>query len=284
MMPRFLRALGRKVLDRYRFAWRQRLVKYVAAEDEQCRCLFRCDGPADVWRARTLFQKEPGTIAWIREAVRGGDVFYDIGANIGLYSLLAAHQVGRHGTVYSFEPHAANFHSLLHNIHLNGFNGRVRPLSVALHDRAGVFDFNYRDWSSGSSMSQLDSTRDAEENDFQPVISELKYAVTVDELVGGGMIRPPDHVKIDVDGNEMCVLQGMRKVLSGKHRPRSLQVEINARHKAQLLPLLEECGFELYQKHFTQLGQSMIAAGHDSEEIWYNALFRPRAAVLRAAS
>jgi len=69
-------------------ALRQRLVQYVRVEDGQHYYEFRCETPVELWRARTLLVKEAGTVEWIRANVAAGDVFYDIGANIGLYTLL----------------------------------------------------------------------------------------------------------------------------------------------------------------------------------------------------
>jgi hypothetical protein len=95
-------------------------------------------------------------------------------------------------------------------------------------------------------------------------------------LVGRGFVRPPDHVKIDVDGNEMLVLRGMRELLSGSRRPKTLQVEINARYKAELFAFLSETGYEHYKRHDTMLGQKLIESGRDPETVPHNALFRPR--------
>ena len=72
-----------------------------------------------VKRARRMANKEPGTVNWIETGVRDGDVFYDIGANIGIYSLLAAARIGA-GKVYSFEPDVSSFAGLLQVITLNG--------------------------------------------------------------------------------------------------------------------------------------------------------------------
>jgi FkbM family methyltransferase len=244
---------------------------------------FRAETPQERWRAETMLVKEAGTIAWIRESVRPGEVFVDIGANVGMYSLMAARHVGASGTVYSFEPHAANFFSLLHNVSLNGLGGVIRPLSAALHDRAGLFDFHYRDWAAGTSMSQLGVTRDGDEVEFAPVVSELKYALPLDSLIADGSVRSPQHVKIDVDGNELLVLRGMRQLLSGANRPRTLQVEVNSRYKAELFSFLADCGYQAYRRHDTQLGQSLIDSGRDPEMVAHNALFRPKGAATRAA-
>ena len=60
-----------------------------------------------------MFVKESGTCEWIKNDIGPGDVFFDIGANIGIYSILAANRVGKTGKVYAFEPHSGNFTRLL---------------------------------------------------------------------------------------------------------------------------------------------------------------------------
>jgi FkbM family methyltransferase len=273
-----LAALGRiqeRILDRYRFDWRKRLVKHVAVRNGDERYVFRCESDLERWRAETLFSKEEGTVAWIREGVQPGETFYDVGANIGLYTLLAADRVGSSGRVYAFEPHAPNFVSLLHNVHLNQVGEWVVPLCCALHDRNGFFDFHYQSFVAGSSMSQLDCLVDGDEVRFQPVVSERKLGVTVDSLIESGVIGPPHHVKIDVDGNELLVLKGMQQLLTGANRPKSLQVEINRRYKAELFAFLAQCGYEQRARHDTTLGKSLLAAGRDPETIAHNAVFRP---------
>jgi hypothetical protein len=103
----------------------------------------------------------------------------------------------------------------------------------------------------------------------------LKHATTIDSLVETGIIRPPDLVKIDVDGNELMILRGMRRVLQGSHRPRAVQVEMNHRFKDELLAFMEACQFRLEARHHTLAGKKEIAKGRDPESIAYNALFRP---------
>ena len=263
---------------RCRVAWRRWRRRPVVARDGDERYVFRCETDLERARAETLFSKEAGTVAWIRERVEPGETFYDVGANIGLYTLLAAHRVGPGGRVYAFEPHAPNFVSLLHNVHLNRMSDRVVPLCCALHDRRGFFDFHYHSVVAGSSMHQLDCRVDGDEVAFQPVISERKLGMTVDALLEEGVIRPAHHVKIDVDGNELLVLRGMRRLLTGGDRPRSLQVEINRRYKAELFAFLSECGYEQRARHDTAFGKSLLAAGRDPETVAHNAVFGPRLA------
>jgi FkbM family methyltransferase len=254
---------------------RNQLVQIVRVPDGLEQLEFRCETPAELWRARTLEVKEAGTVEWIRKEVKPGQVFYDVGANIGLYTLLASRRVGTQGMVYAFEPHVGNVQSLLHNVSRNGLLSRTKIISCALHEKEGFFDFNYYSAGSGSSMSQLDDTRDANDQRFQPAFSEYKYATTIDRLIETGAIRPADHLKLDVDGNEMLILRGMRKLLAGRGL-KSIQVEVNVRFKAELYSWMDQHGYALALRHDTQSGKKAIAAGQDPESIGYNAIFRPQ--------
>jgi FkbM family methyltransferase len=262
-------------LARWRYRLRMKLSHRLRVGDGALKLRFICNSELEEYRARTLYTKEEGTIKWIREHVKPGDAFLDIGANIGLYSMVAAQCVGPTGAVYAVEPHLVNFQSLLRNIAENNFQDRVRAFSCALHEKSTLLEFNYYSLDPGSSMSQLGSSRDAEEQDFTPVACEHKQAVAVDDLIASGAMRPPNHVKIDVDGNELLVLQGMRKLLTGSTAPKTLQVEINRRYKVALFDFFSELGFELAESHYTLAGKTMIAAGKNPDDVAHNAVFRP---------
>jgi FkbM family methyltransferase len=262
------------MLERARFVLRRKLVKRVRVTDGEHQFSFRCESLTDVGRAKTLLEKESGTVEWIRTEVKPGDVFYDIGANMGIYTLLAGVRVGPGGKVYAFEPHVVNVHTLLHNVQANGLEALVDVLSCALNDREGFFDFNYYSEISGSSNSQLNDTRDGTDLEFRPVFKERKQATTVDALTQKGVIRPADHVKIDVDGNEMLILRGMSQLFAGARPPKSVQVEVNARYRTELFDFMRAHGFEVATRHHTWDGKRRIAAGTDPESISYNAVFK----------
>jgi FkbM family methyltransferase len=246
----------------------------VTVADRDHKYTYYCESDIEVWRARTMLFKEAGTIAWLSSELKDGDVFFDIGANIGQYTLFAARRIGATGGVFAFEPHVGNVQSLLRNLVLNRLTERVKVLSCALNDREGFFDFNYIAWIPGSSMSQLNERRDGEGRAFQPVFSELKYAVTADRLIESGAVRSPDLIKIDVDGNELLVLKGMSRLLSGPTPPRSLQVEINERYREQLLAFMNEHGFELATRHETLAGKKKLDANVSPVDVAHNAVFR----------
>jgi FkbM family methyltransferase len=254
---------------------RERLTKDVEVVDGNARYRFRCENMMEFTRAMSLFTKEAGTCEWLKSEVKPGQVFYDIGANIGIYTILAARLAGETGKVFSFEPHSANFTRLLENIAVNNLQDVVTPCNVALNNEDGFFPFNYLSSEAASSNSQLLSARSVHEVDFKPRVSELKRAASIDGLVDSGLIDPPDHVKIDVDGNELLILNGMKKVLEGKDRPKSIQVEINDRYKDGIWPFMESLDYALSDKHYTASGLKLIARGGDPEAYTYNAIFRP---------
>lgn len=257
-------------------ATRERLVRDVEVVDGDQRYRFRCGTHMEFMRCMSLFTKEAGTCAWINREVQPGQVFYDIGANIGLYTILAARRTGEKGKVFAFEPHSANFTRLLENIAVNDFKDIVLPCNFALNDRSGFLPFNYMTSDAATSNSQLASTVGINDEQFQPQVTELKYAANVDSLIASSSILPAHHIKLDVDGNELPILQGMSDLLRGDQRPLSVQVEVNPRDKETVPPLMEQLGYELVDKNYTASGLKLIKRGGDPEDYSYNAIFRPR--------
>jgi FkbM family methyltransferase len=223
-----------------------------------------------------MFIKEPGTCDWVRNSVKPGEVFYDIGANIGVYTILAAYHAGQKGKVYAFEPHSANFTRLLDNILENNLQNIVVPCNFALNDEHGFFPFNYQSGQAGFSNSQLTSNHNLSDSDDYHEISELKYAASVDSLIASGKFTAPDHIKIDVDGNELLILNGMRDLLGNSKRPISIQVEINKNDKTDISDFMEQYNYILSAKHYTRAALKRRARGVGAEDGIYNAVFRQR--------
>jgi FkbM family methyltransferase len=146
---------------------------------------------------------EYGKQCLFTQAVGLGAVVYDIGANVGFYTLLAAEVVGRAGRVIAFEPLPRNLHFLHKHISLNHLLN-VDIIEAAVSDKRGVADF---DGSCNPSMGKL-----------APSGSLKVRVVSLDEMVMSGAVPPPHFIKIDVEGAEDAVLHGSSNVLS-EHRP-----------------------------------------------------------------
>ncbi len=267
--PGWLGKRRHQLWDRFR-DWLVREVQVVDGEDSY---RFRCSNLWEYLRCAGMLSKEPETCTWIAENVRPGEVFYDVGANIGIYSIFAARRVVPGGAVVAFEPHCKTFATLLDNIVANGIQDIVTACNFALHGEEGFFPFNYQSMTAGTSDSQLISRRGSREIEMVPKATELKYATSLDSLVLTGQLPAPHHVKIDVDGNEMMILRGMAGLLDRQDRPRSIQVEMNRRDKEEICPFLESHGYKMVLKHYSRSGQKKIAEGGDPEAYAYNAIF-----------
>ena len=236
---------------------------------------FRVRNVEEYNRATNALHNEPGTLRWIAEQVRPGDVFYDVGASIGVFSLLAAHRAGAGGRVVAFEPHAATTATLLENIALNGLGERIDVLSCALHHTTGHLPFLYRSLDAGSGLSQIAASRDPFGHDAEPVAHELKAVASGDDLIASGAIAPADVIKLDVDGREADVLAGMRGLLTGSERPRSVQVEVNPEGGAKALALMSESGYRETSRHRTLGIERLVSEGADPATLGANVVFEP---------
>jgi FkbM family methyltransferase len=136
------------------------------------------------------------------KAVVEGSVVFDIGANVGFYTLLASVLVGPRGRVFAFEPVPANIRYLKAHLQLNHISN-VDVIEAAVSDFTGAAHF---DVGPNPSMGRLATGG-----------SLTVRTVTLDEMVGRGELPPPDCLKIDVEGAEAQVLKGARALLSDHH-------------------------------------------------------------------
>jgi len=190
------------------------------------------------FRADTYAVKEPETLEWIDRYFRPGDVFFDVGANIGLYSLYAAKRMGGDCQVLAFEPEALNHAQLVRNILRNGLSGRILPCCLAITDqlRFSSFHINPDDFDQisqgrfapGSSGHSFAGALDFMGRPFQPCMVQGMLGVPLDMLCRDLGAPVPNHVKIDVDGLEDDIIAGMRSILADT-RLRSVLVEVSPR-------------------------------------------------------
>lgn len=264
-------------LIKWSFRQRERLVRPVEITDGPSPFRFRCENYTEFARCLKMFVKEPGTCEWIASRVGPGDVFYDIGANIGVYTVLAARRVGPSGKVFAFEPHSATFARLLETISINGLSGIVTACNCALHEQQGFFPFSYFSPETGTSQSQLNARASVPEGSISSAVVELKFSVSLDSLIATGSFAPADHVKIDVDGNELMILKGMAGFLSGHRPPKSIQVEINPGQRKDILDFMASHGYAAAREHHTRKGAELVGDGVDPKDHAYNVIFQPHA-------
>jgi FkbM family methyltransferase len=175
------------------------------------------------WRVDSLFTKEPDTIEWI-SGFQPGEVFVDIGANVGMYTIWAAKTRGVR--TFSFEPESQNYALLCRNIVMNELSDSVVAYCLALSDAAGYSLLHLSQFQLGGSCHSFGEKigHNLEHRDTK--LSQGCIATTLDSLVAEGVVPAPNHIKIDVDGLEHKVLSGSRSVLANPGL-RSVLVEIN---------------------------------------------------------
>ncbi len=147
--------------------------------------------------------------ALVRE-LSPGATFYDIGANIGFVTIIAARLVGPTGRVVAFEPVPENVAAIKRNLALNGIDW-VEVRAAAVSRSAGRASLVLSDVSAFSRLSTMHTPTGAR--------GTLEVDVeSIDELLAAGSQPPPDVVKIDVEGAELDVIEGMRETLDA-YRP-----------------------------------------------------------------
>ena len=178
--------------------------------------------------------------------LRPGDVFVDAGANIGLFSLIAAHRVGPGGHVHAFEPCAQTFERLQANVALNGFaNVSCHPLALSSENASLEMRVSEEGFDAWNSLAQPTAG--------SRVDTETVACVTWDDFAQKhDLVGRVTFMKIDVEGWETHLLSGARATLSREDAP-TLQVEFTeeATRSAgssceRLYQALEEMGYRMF--------------------------------------
>jgi FkbM family methyltransferase len=219
---------------------------------------------------RILSRGEPKVEATFLDLLGPGDVVYDLGANIGWYSMLAARAVGPTGKVFAFEPSVQNAGLADANARQNGFDN-VMVIPAAVTDENGWMTFQNR----GSLMSRIvkeDSVAQAERRAKREGKVKRETVVPITQLdawIQATGQPSPDVVKIDVEGAEAGVLRGMKQTLA-LAQPR-LIVELHGTRR-EIIELLDSLEYE-----HVDVGQDASAAGSSAPT---HLLARPRRTVL----
>jgi len=186
-------------------------------------------GEQTEFRVRTIMTKEPETIALLL-TLSEFDCFWDIGSNIGIYSLLAA---SSGCNVISIEPSAANFYILMKNILINKFaNILALPLGLSNHN-------GFQKWNPDIEIANADNQISQSGN-----INCGLTVRSIDSLVYDNGIQSPTHLKIDVDSIEKLILEGGQKILNSK-KLRFIHVEVDESNNShnEIIEFLKSFGF-----------------------------------------
>ena len=179
------------------------------------RFTLQCGNRITRYRWQTFNEKEPETLDWIDQRLGEGQTLFDIGANIGVYTLYAALRHPRLSVV-AFEPEYGNLHLLRDNLMDNHLEHRVDVYAIALSDRSGISQLHLQDLAPGSALHTESARRLDQTLAGRPVIwREGIAAMTLDEFCLQAALQP-NAMKIDVDGTEPRVLAGARRTLASE--------------------------------------------------------------------
>lgn len=189
-------------------------------------------------RNRSFWLRDPLTLerfplAALKTLIRPGDVVYDVGANIGLYTRFCLTAFGA-GRVVAFEPMTDNRKQLEQNVDLGGLRDKVKVLPFALSDADGVQDLQVDDLSSASAVLSVVTGNEAAQGRRQYGFAAKSESVTcrrLDSVLAAGDLPRPDVIKVDIEGAEDLFLAGAADCLA-RSSPR-LVIELHGADKAR---------------------------------------------------
>lgn len=182
--------------------------RILASENEY---LFSTPNYLTKYRAETLLTKEPDTINWISK-FDSSDIFWDIGANVGIYSVVAA---AKGCQVIAFEPSALNLECLVRNALINRLEGAISimPLALGASTSVDTFYMSRDNFRVGGAHNSINQPINQHGGQLVNAHSILWPSITMDRAMLDFSLEQPTHIKIDVDGCEIQVIEGGLKVL-----------------------------------------------------------------------
>ncbi len=176
------------------------------------------------WRADTFWTKEPETLEWIR-AFNPKGYFFDVGANIGIYSLYAA-SLFPNALIIAIEPQLTNFSRLCKNILINDFKNII-PVFGGCGNFTTVSVFHEKEDIPGATGGFFCQTLAHKQQTPIYALDNLAKQLVI-----------PDYIKIDTDGHELIIIKGMVRLLSHA-KIKSMLIEIKKKEKDFYLKFLE---------------------------------------------
>jgi FkbM family methyltransferase len=202
-------------------------------------------------RAQGSYTGEPDMVNWLKSQLQPDDVFWDIGANVGAYSLLAS-RLCPQARIYSFEPFIPTFSHLWENILLNGASDRVFPLNMGLLNKTAPEKLAVNDIRAGSSQHQVGGSGG--------VANQFVISMRGDEIPQRLGVAIPNLLKLDIDGLEVEAVEGLDGVLKNPSlRQAMIEVESGKTEK-KVERLFQDSGFERIANPLTKATNGVFNA------------------------
>ena len=203
--------------------------------------IFNCHSARSFHDVVTLDENEPETLHFLNK-LTNKDVLWDIGANVGVFTIYASKI--NNTQVIAFEPSASSYASLITNIETNKVSSKVNAYNVALHNENKLGYLFMENTDSGHSMHSFDNKNNA----MGRIKTSFKQSVlgfTIDHFFKQFKPLPPTHMKIDVDGNELLVLKGGKKLIKKYVKSFIIETESfsNKQDREELINYIHSIGF-----------------------------------------
>ena len=187
------------------------------------------------YRASTYLSKEKDTIEWIEKYGKDNQVFFDIGSNMGIYSIFFAKLFN--SKVFSFEPSFRNLDLLVRNIEINKLNDHITVIANPVYSYPSVKTFSQ----STNRVAGMALSTFGKKNTSGFNFNTLGFSI--DKLREENLILKPNLVKIDVDGNELDVIEGALQTIRN-NSCKTLLIETRESTSKNLEKLISKCGFK----------------------------------------
>lgn len=201
------------------------------------------------WRVRTFYSEEPETIEWL-ESLRKDDYLWDVGANVGLYSIYAARCAKC--KILAIEPEAQNYAILLENVVMNNVQELIEATNLPISNIFAIGKLAVHAVTKGGAYNRFipRATSGAFNSELKAVpITQVQICVSLDDLVSRFNYACPTHLKIDVDGNEPDIIAGASTVLQSKNcRSVLIEIQRNDPKHAEAVQKLLNYGFRCVSK------------------------------------
>ncbi len=203
------------------------------------------------YRVDTFFSKEPETIEWIDNfKIEEKIIFWDIGSNIGLYSIYAALK-HKNIEIFSFEPSSSNLRVLSRNISINNLQNRININQFPLTNKDKGFQLMMEsDFREGGALHSFGKNINFEGVGMNIQNNYKIYGFSINYLINNLNFQVPNYIKIDVDGLEHFILEEASKALENKNL-KGLLIEINENYTEQLdhvKKIMKKFNFALIKK------------------------------------
>lgn len=190
------------------------------------------------WRVDSFYYKEPETLEWIDSFQKKDFIFWDIGANIGLYSIYNSLK-NKNSKTICFEPSTSNLRILSRNISINNLGKNIRIFPIPLTNKENKFlTMNENQFIEGGALNTFGENFNFEGKKFTSYHKYQLFGTSINYLLKNNLLAEPDYIKIDVDGIEHLILESANKYLSSK-KIKSISIEINENFTQQYKKVLK---------------------------------------------